>query len=145
MGFLGTRAEITADFTLLLQIVILFVLLLGYKLKMDKRFRRHGITMSLGVVLHVISILLVMIPSLISFSDLLITEISTIPVLVTWIHALIGLLAVIVGLFLIVEWRFRYPPKMTCAKRRPFMKPLFTMWTIASLLGIVVYVYAYLI
>lgn len=145
MGFLGTRAEITADFTLLLQIVILFVLLLGYKLKMDKRFRRHGITMSLGVVLHVISILLVMIPSLISFSDLLITEISTIPVLVTWIHALIGLLAVIVGLFLIVEWRFRYPPKMTCAKRRPFMKPLFIMWTIALLLGIVVYVYAYLI
>jgi type IV secretory pathway TrbD component len=67
------------------------------------------------------------------------------PVLVTWIHALIGLSVVIVGLFLIVEWRFRPPPKMTCVKRRSFMKPLLITWITALLLGIVTYAYAYLV
>ena len=143
IGFLGTLAGIAVDLTLIFQIIVLFILLLGLKYKMDKKFRKHGIAMSIGVVLHVISILAIMIPSMINFSDLLITEISSIPIIITWIHAILGLLSVIIGVFLVVEWRFRAPPKMTCVKRKPLMTPLLIMWILALILGIIIYIYAY--
>jgi hypothetical protein len=144
-GFLGTLAGVIIDFTLLLQIVILVVLVVGYKFKMDKKLRKHGMTMSAAVILHVISILTIMIPSMLKYSDLLLIDISSTPVIVTWIHATIGLLAATLGMFLVIEWRFRPPPEMRCAKRKRLMKPLLILWILALLLGITVYIYAYVL
>jgi membrane-associated HD superfamily phosphohydrolase len=143
MGFLGTLAGTAVDLTLVIQIIVLFILLLGYKFKMNMKFRNHGITMSVAVLLHLISIFTIMIPSMINFSNLLITEIASIPIILTWIHAILGVLSIIIGIFLVAEWRFRAPPNMTCIKRKPLMKPLIIMWVSGLILGIIIYIYAY--
>lgn len=143
MGFLGTLAGTAVDLTLVIQIIVLFILLLGYKYKINMKFRNHGITMSIAVLLHLISIFAIMIPSMINFSNLLITEIASIPIIITWIHAILGILSTIIGIFLVAEWRFRAPPNMTCIKRKPLMKPLIIMWVSGLILGIIIYIYAY--
>jgi hypothetical protein len=54
---------VLATVSLVLQIVILVLLVGSVGLKGRKKFRQHGMTMLLAVVLHTITILLVMIPS----------------------------------------------------------------------------------
>lgn len=144
-GILGTKAGLLQDIALLTQIVVIFILNMGYKYVRDKKLRTHGRTMAVAVTLHTITILLVMVPSFITNSGTFLMSVFSPMVFVTWIHIFVGTLSEILGIFLIAEWRFRPPPKMTCAKRRQIMKPLFTLWTFSLTLGIAFYVYYYLL
>lgn len=141
-GFFGTRAEAVVDFSLLLQIIILFVLFLGYKFKVDKKLRNHGIVMSIALFLHTFSILIVMVPSLLNYSGLLFTDFSNVLVIITWLHAPIGLLAVILGIFLVAKWKFDALVEK-CAKRKHLMKPVMVLWIFSLFLGIAFYIYGY--
>jgi len=143
-GILGTKASLIYDINLLLQIAILLLLLLGYKFKRDKNLMRHGLTMAVAVILHTIAILLVMIPSFITYFGILLRDTASPGVTITWVHAIMGILAEILGIFLVAIWRFRPQPKMACAKWRWLMKPLLALWTFALILGIAFYAYYYL-
>jgi membrane-associated HD superfamily phosphohydrolase len=143
-GILGTNANLSQDLTFLSQIAILLILFVGYKYVKEKKFRTHGRLMTIAVILHSITIFWVMIPSFIIYFDILVSNIFTPGVIITWIHAIVGLLAEVFGLFLIIEWRFRPPPKMICARRKWMMRPLFLLWTLALILGIAFYSYYYL-
>lgn len=142
--FLGTRADPLKDLTLIMQVIILIVLFIGYIFKKDGKLMKHGATMSTAVLLHTISILLVMIPSL-AMGFALLFDFSQIGVIITWIHILAGIFAWIFGLYLVSVWRFRPPPLMNCVKKKKFMKPLLILWILALILGIAFYVYYYVL
>jgi hypothetical protein len=116
---------------------------MGFKLIKDKKLRNHGVTMGIAVILHTIPIILVMIPSFLIYSNIMIKGISSPGVIITWVHVIAGVSAEILGIFLVAEWRFRLPPKMTCAKRRRLMIPALILWSFALILGIAFYVYYY--
>lgn len=143
-GILGTNANLSQDITLLSQIAILLILLVGYKSVKDKKLLSHGRTMTAAVILHTLTIVPVMIPSFILYFDVLLTSPFSPGILITWIHVIVGLLAELLGVFLVSEWRFRPLSTMTCIKRKRVMGPLLMMWTSASILGIAFYVYYYL-
>jgi hypothetical protein len=142
-GILGTKAEFSQDITLLSQIAILLILIVGYKSVKDKKLQSHGQIMFAAVMLHTLTIILVMIPSLILNFDVLLGSFNP-GILITWIHIIVGLLAELLGIFLVLEWRFRPLSTMTCIKRKKIMGPLFLMWTSATILGIAFYAYYYL-
>lgn len=143
-GFLGTRADPLKDLNLIMQVAILIVLLVGYIFKKDGKLMKHGVAMSTAVMLHTILIFLVMIPSLVLNSALLL-EFSQFGVIITWIHVLAGIFAEISGLYLVGMWRFRSPPFMNCVKKKKLMKPLLILWVLALILGIMFYIYYYVI
>lgn len=143
-GILGTKADLPQDITLLSQIALLLILIVGYKLIKDKKLKTHGLIMSIAVLLHTITIFMVMIPSFIIHFDTLLKNAFSLGVIITWIHALAGITAELLGIVLIFEWKFQPPPKMTCIKRKWMMRPLFMLWTLALMLGIAFYMYYYL-
>lgn len=142
-GLLGTGADVLQDITLFLEVIILVLLLAGYILVRTKKLRQHGVIMSAAVILHTLTIFIVMVPSFVVYFEILLRDISSPGVIITWVHFVAGTLADVLGIFLVAEWRYRPSPKMTCVKRRRLMKLLLALWILALALGLAFYIYYY--
>ena len=143
-GILGTRASLLYDINLLLQIATLLLLVLGYKYVKDNKLRRHGLTMAVATILHTSSVLLIMVPSFIAYFGILIGDFRNLGVIITWIHAVVGILTMMFGIYLVAIWRFQPPARMICARKKWLMRPTLALWAFALILGITFYAYYYL-
>jgi uncharacterized membrane protein YozB (DUF420 family) len=132
---------LVATISLSVQIVVLILLAFGYSLRGKKKYRQHGIVMLTAVVLHILTILTVMVPSFASFFgapnivfDLL--------VIASLVHGLLGSIAVVLGIWLVASWRLQKDMQMCFAKKK-IMRGTLTLWVIAILLGIFMYISLY--
>jgi len=139
MGFLGTNASVLYDLNLLLQLVLLVVLLLGFRLgriKSEGSLKLHRRLMRILVVLNAVAILFVMGPSLLANVGAALGETSFIGFPLTLTHHTIGLAAEILGVVL----AFR-----KFGNVRLWMRVTFILWLIALVLGIGFYVRYYVV
>lgn len=137
--FLG-KAPLTSDIALFLEIAIIVALFIGrFKFARNKRFRAHGVAVTTAVALHAFTILLVMIPSFTVSLDVLFKDLFSPVMIITWIHAPLGLAVLILGVYLVSVWRFR-PPGATCYKRARLMRPLWLLWVFNLVLGLLIYI-----
>lgn len=142
-GIFGTRASTLVDINLLLQITILLLLLVGYRLAKTKKLVTHSRLMAVALILHSVAILFIMIPSLIiGFGGL--ANIYSPGVAITLTHITLGTITEATGIFLVAMWRLASKPKMAaCIKRKKVMKPLLILWIFALIFGISFYIYYY--
>lgn len=133
-GIFGTEASLTSDLNLLLQLVILVLLIVGFKFgkqKTGKSLKRHGKIMSIVVVLSIVSFVVVMAPSFANYFSSPQSELSLIGILPTLLHALLGSLAGFLG----IAFAFNKKPK----KIRLWMRLSMLFWIIALILGFSLY------
>jgi hypothetical protein len=135
--------HLAATISLAFQIVILILLLGGYSLKRMKKLRQHGITMLVAVVLHIIMIFAVMLPSLVSsVIPLILVNSSTAVTIVAPLHGITGIIAAVLGVWIVTSWRLRASLQY-CAAKKKLMDLTLTLWLIALLLGILLYLHFY--
>jgi uncharacterized membrane protein YozB (DUF420 family) len=131
--------QLVATISLAVQIVVLVLLLGGYSLKSMKKFRQHGITMLTAIVLHTVMILAWMMPSFrgffSSFGPINLADMIMVTIL---IHAFMGIAADLLGIWLVASWRLRAGMK-TCFAKKSSMRVTITLWLIALVLGIILY------
>lgn len=129
--------QTAATISLILQITALVLLFAGVGLKVRKKFRQHGIVMLTAVVLHTIIILAWMVPS---FSASVPGSINLADIIVVTIlvHAFMGIVADLLGIWLVASWRLRADMK-TCFAKKNLMRVTMTLWLITLFLGIVLY------
>lgn len=125
--------------SMIIQITVLVVLILSVIFKGQKKFRQHGITMLIAVVLHLISILAVMTPSFSGFF----TEPELINYMdpfvgLTLVHVITGILAAGLGVWLVLEWHLKTDMK-TCFKNKRIMDVTFLFWVVSIVLGVILY------
>ena len=130
------------DVSLILQVVILFLLIVGLPfvrgLNNKKNFAIHGYLTVLAIALHTFLIFAVMVPSLVSGLGE-ITELGALDMLNVWLHVVLGTVAEVLGVFLVVSW-FRKPrSSMACARWKSWMLPTFIIWTVALVGGSIVH------
>jgi uncharacterized membrane protein YozB (DUF420 family) len=134
---------ILATASLIIQIVVILMLVYGFFLKRQKKFKYHGITMGAAVILHLAMILAIMIPSfLVVVPEFILPAPLEINSIVGLIHGVTGTIAAILGVFLIAAWHFS-KDLTGCFKRKDFMRYTIIIWTIALILGIVLYAIFY--
>jgi hypothetical protein len=139
VGFLG-KAPLTSDIALFLEVAIIIALFVGrFKFARNKRFRAHGLTLTAAVGVHALSILLVMIPSFAVSLDILLKDFFSPAIIITWVHAPLGLAILILGVYLVSVWRFQ-SPEATCYKRARLMRPLWLLWVFNLVLGLLLYI-----
>jgi hypothetical protein len=135
--------DLVGDVALALQIVILFLLILGVPfvkgLSSKKNLKRHGYATALAVALHTVLIFVVMVPS---FVDGLgeIGELSVLDAFNVWSHVVLGTLAEVLGIFLVVVWLRKGPSMMACARWKRWMLPTFVIWVISVVGGALVHI-----
>lgn len=143
MALLNNPFALIATTSLTIEIIVLFLLLYGYMLKRKLKFRRHGITMAVAVVLHLIMIFAIMIPSFVLavFPDFIVPNISGMISVVSLIHVVAGALAVSLGVWLVASWRFQ--DLKGCFTKKRFMLLTMIVWLVSLFFGIVLYTIFY--
>ena len=142
-GLFNPNATFSADFTLLLQIVIFVVLLAGFVMARVKRgYLKHGVIMGVAVALHTISILIVMVPSLLSSGGLFENWAGSLS-LAGASHAVLGVLVEILGVYLVLTWALHPKDTKPCFKRKTTMRAVLVCWLIELILGVYVYILLY--
>lgn len=137
-GFLG-KAPLSSDIGLLLEIAVIVALFAGrYIFARKGRIQAHGLTITIAVILHFISVFAIMIPSFVRSTDILFLDFFSPAIIITWVHMPLGALVLSIGIYLVSEWRFR-PPQATCYKRIRLMRPLWLLWVFSLALGILLY------
>jgi cytochrome b561 len=103
------------------------------------RFRVHGFTMAGAVGLHLVTILVVMIPTFTGSLSILVKDYSNPIFLATWIHAPLGFIILVLGIYLILDWRFRKPTD-SCFKKAKLMRYVWLLWVLDVLIGLMLYI-----
>jgi hypothetical protein len=140
---LQAALDFSGDVSLALQIVILFLLILGLPFVREagnlKNLTWHGYSTVAALLLHSILIFLVMIPSLgDGISELAGASLFFLVTVVS--HAALGTIAEIVGVIIVVLWLVPGPKRMACGKRKRWMAPLFIIWVIAVINGTLIHI-----
>ncbi len=143
MALLNNPFALIATTDLTTQIVVLFLLLYGYLLKRQLRFRQHGIAMFVAVVLHLAMMFAIMIPSFVLgiIPGFIVPNVYGVISVVTLIMAVPGALAVSLGIWLVASWRFQ--GLKSCFNKKRIMLPTMVMWLVSLSFGIVLYIIFY--
>jgi hypothetical protein len=139
----GTYSELIFDFNLIVQMVLLVWLVFG---ALNKRQRkRHGTIMAIGTICNLLTILFIMGPSLIRNLPALVTPPVTLGVVITVVHAVLGLVAIVGGLLFSLRFvlQLRAKQPLACGKRW-MMRTVIALWLVTLVLGVGFYVFYYL-
>jgi len=145
-GFLGTGATFQADLNLVVQVVMGMALIAGAFLAKRKRYTAHGICQTTVLLLNVPMIGLVMWPSF------RLQVPSALPKIVhkgyyatATIHALLGISAEVVGLYIVLVAGAKILPQWLCFTNwKRWMRTELILWMLVLLMGIGTYYTWYL-
>ena len=144
LDYLLVALDPVGNVSLSIQIVILFLLILGLPLvrrgeSAKENLIVHGYLTLTAILLHTVLILIVMIPSFTTGLGEL-TTLSFLASLTFWSHAVLGTTAEVLGIILVVSWLSKSPSKMACVKTRAWMWPTFIIWTVSIINGAIIHV-----
>ncbi len=143
LPFLDVALDPIGNVSLLLQVAIMFLLVLGLPFVRGasgkKNLMMHGYLTVLALVLHTILIFVVMVPS---FADELgeLSSLSILSAIDVWSHVVLGTAAEILGIIIIGVWLSKPPTMMRCAKMKKWMMPAFVIWMISLINGTLIHV-----
>jgi plastocyanin/uncharacterized membrane protein YozB (DUF420 family) len=145
-GFLGTGATLYADLNLLVQIAMGLALLYGRRLARKKNFQAHKICQSSVMILNLVMIFLIMSPS---FHRQVYPQIpgrlKEAYYLVAFIHAGLGTLAELLGLYIVLVAATNIlPERLKFDRYRPWMRTELALWWVVIFLGLGTYYFWYI-
>ena len=131
------------DVSLVLQIVIFFLLVLGLPFVKGfggkKNMLMHGYLTASALIAHTVLIFAVMIVSFSSgFGEL--GELSSLGSINVWSHVILGSVAEILGFVVVGFWISKLPSKMACQRLKVLMWPLLIIWAIALINGALIHI-----
>jgi hypothetical protein len=140
MAFFDNPVALTITASLVIQIIVLFLLIYGYFLKRKLKFRQHGITMTVAFVLHLSMVFFIMIPSFVFavVPEYIVPVPLAIESVVGLIHGILGTITILLGVWLVVSWRFSKNIQ-GCISRKKYMLKTLTVWVATLVFGITLY------
>jgi len=135
---LSTSAPVSSDISMILQLAVMGVILVGFVFANKHRFMPHGAVMFIATLLNTGSILVVMIPVALRLGDSSIAGLN----MLFRAHALIGLIVEATAVYLVANWRFQKPGP-TCFQRKNWMLTLTLVWIGELILGMLLYMKLY--
>ncbi len=130
---------LVATISLVIQLVVLVLLLAGFGFKRSFKFRVHGFTMTVALVMHIVTVVVIMIRAfVIALIPITIEEPLSLIGILSPLHAALGTITIILAGLIIGAWRFRKSTKF-CAPKRKLMRATFILWLVSLAIGIVFY------
>lgn len=145
-GFLGTHAGFVSDLSLVLILLSSILFTIGWQLARHKRFTAHRWIQTIAFLLNLTVVILVMIRSyILHILPGLAANFLKGDYEVTTIHAFIGAVGVLFGLYTILQGHKLLPKNMRLKKPKTFMRITYSIYMAATVLGIVVYLMVYVL
>jgi uncharacterized membrane protein YozB (DUF420 family) len=141
-GFLGTNANFAADMTLAVSLLLAILFTVGAAMAMRGRYQIHRWIQTAAAILNAILVLWMMV---LPFRDFVALDfMGSRPAIfyyVTSVHAIIGFLGLILGLFVVLRANnFVLVPKpLRFNNYKPIMRISYGLYMLATLIGLWVY------
>ena len=142
-GIFSPNSALITDVNLVIQIVSFLIIAVAIGFKMKKNYRVHGMLMGIGVILHLVFFAVAMWPSFSGAFNFFTTSTSLLGVQTMWIHAIPGLITIILGLYVFVPWLLHVSNISRCFKNKRIMDVVLVSWLISLVFGVVTYLYFY--
>jgi uncharacterized membrane protein YozB (DUF420 family) len=143
MGLFNPYAPLLSDVNLLFQLAILCVIALGIVFRFKRLRLKHGTTMGTALVLHTFSIFAIMVPSLAGSVGLFRNPFVPLALAIL-LHAVLGSLVEVLGIYLVVVWALGHWNAKVCFRNKRVMDVTLISWLMELTLGIYVYILYYL-
>lgn len=139
-GFLGTAGNFAADATLIAMIVIALLFSYGFYLARQDKIDQHKWVQTIGALANVGLVLWLMV---LPFRDFVVQDQGG-PRLdlfygVTRLHAIVGTIAVIFGLYVILRGHGIMPKFLRFQNYKPYMRLAYTLYILNTIIGVAVY------
>lgn len=139
-GFLGTGATLKADLNLVAQFVMALALIGGAVLAKRKRYTAHGVCQTTVLLLNLVAIGLVMWPSFQQVNPTLPRVLHKWLYTVAAIHASLGIVAELLGLYIVVVAGTKLLPQRLCIQNwKLWMRTELILWCVVMLTGVGTY------
>lgn len=140
-GFLGAGARLGSDVNLVVQILMGFALVLGMILARRGLYRAHAVCQTSVVLLNLLLIALIMLPPF--ARDIvpgLPRRLDQAYYLLPTLHALLGTIAQLLGLYIVIRAGTNLLPERLCFRNyKLWMRTTLVLWWSVIVLGIVTY------
>ncbi|MHA2068654.1 MAG: hypothetical protein ACXABY_30190 [Candidatus Thorarchaeota archaeon] len=143
MGILGTDADTIFEINLVVQFVLILFLAFGFYKR--RTFSYHGKIMALATLLNLGATAFVMLPSLITYWDLIVANPTNPGIMITIVHVIIGSIAIALGFLFSIRFllALRNSKPLACGTRRMMLTTLF-LWLFALAGGLAFFVFYYI-
>lgn len=143
-GFLGTHAPLSSDLSLTLILFTAVLFTIGWRLAVGQHFVVHRWIQTSAAVLNAIVVLSWMVTSFLgNILPALPGKLLQNPFGVTTVHAAVGLLGTLLGLFVVLRGNELVPGALKFENYKLFMRPAYALYMLATLLGVTVYIATY--
>jgi uncharacterized membrane protein YozB (DUF420 family) len=140
-GFLGTNANFAADMTLVLGILVAILFTIGLVLARMGKYNAHRWVQTTAAAINLILVLWLMV---LPFRDFIIRDtIGPQPhyfYIITTLHATIGTIALIFGVFVALRGNKLVPKFLRFNNYKGFMRTSYALYMLASAIGVWVYI-----
>ena len=137
-GLLNTNAPLSSELSMILQLLSIAVLVIGFIVVKQKKYKMHGSSMFAAGVLNILSVFTVMIPVAFRLLDTSIPGFN----LLFRSHILLGIVVIVLAGYILVDWRFQNPGP-TCFQRKKWMLGLSLGWMAQVIIGILLFLRLY--
>jgi hypothetical protein len=127
-----------------IQVIALILLVVGvypYRIRTKNRnLIMHGFLSIVAIGLNLVTVLAIMIP-VFSGNLVIISNLPLFQSAVVWLHAILGIIAIALGLTIILSWVIHPLGELGCSKMWKLMIPTFGIWTFALVLGLAIHIF----
>ena len=143
-SFLGTKAGFSADFSLVVMVVAAILLTVGWRLAVGRRYEAHRWVQTVAVCLNAVPVAFWMIRSFVKYvAPDLPGVLNQGSYLLTTIHAVVGAIGMVVGVYVVVRANQFTVQGRDIAPLKRAMGVSYLLYTLGVLLGIAVYIALY--
>ncbi|OGO29092.1 MAG: hypothetical protein A2136_10515 [Chloroflexi bacterium RBG_16_54_11] len=140
-GFLGTRATLRSDLTLVLTLMTALLFTIGFILARRKQFTGHRWVQTTAVISNTLVVFVSMVPSFIIYI------LPGIPkkfgegdYAVTTLHAVLGTISMLFGVFVMLRGHELVPQALKFTNYKPFMRLAYSLYMLSTLGGVIIYI-----
>jgi hypothetical protein len=127
-----------------IQVIAIVMLVIGvypYRIRTKNRnLVMHGFFSIAAVGLSLATIISIMIPVFIG-NFMFISNLSLVQLSFIWLHAFLGILALVLGFIIIFSWVTHPLGELGCSKMWRLMIPTFIIWIFVLVLGLAIHFY----
>ena len=145
-GFLGTRATLRSDLTLVLILISAIMFNIGFILARRKHYTAHRWVQTSAVTLNTLVVLISMVTSyIIHILPGIPAKLGQGDYAVTTLHGLIGAIALVYGVFVALRGNNLVPKKLRFNNYKLFMRWAYGLYMLATLGGVLLYIYVFIL
>ena len=144
-GFLGTRATLRSDLTLVLILITAVMFNIGFILARRKQFTAHRWIQTCAVIINSLVVVISMVTSyIIHILPGIPAKLAEGDYAVTSLHAIIGTIGVVFGIFVMLRGNKLVPKSLRFNNYKLFMRWAFALYMLSTLGGMTIYIIVFI-